>query len=100
MICSFFLVQCCIHHNLLLESDGWLDSTLPSFPGGVEERLAKNLGNLNDNAWNGAAGFWNRGDNNTPADQGFERDNLALKQRRRTRRAREMGLFGRKLRPH
>ena len=69
-------VTCCILHNMLLESDGWLDPNLPSFPGGVEERLAKKFGNFNDNGWNGTAGFWNRGDDDTPADHGFERDNL------------------------
>jgi hypothetical protein len=69
-------VTCCILHNMLLESDGWLDPNLPSFPGGVDERLAKKFGNLNDNGWNGTAGFWNRGDDDTPADHGFERDNL------------------------
>ena len=66
-------VTCCILHNMLLESDGWLDPNLPSFPGGVEERLARKFGNLNDNVWNGTAGF---GTEVVWSDRGFEHDNL------------------------
>jgi hypothetical protein len=36
---------CCILHNMLLRSDGYLDNDLAPFPGGLEERLAKRFGN-------------------------------------------------------
>jgi hypothetical protein len=68
-------VMCCILHNMLLESDGWLDPNLPLFPGGVEERLAKKFGNIYGNTWNGTAGLWIRVDDDT-ADEELERDNL------------------------
>jgi hypothetical protein len=41
---------CCILHNMLLRSDGYVDNDLAPFSGGLEERLAKRFGN---NRWNG-----------------------------------------------
>ena len=65
---------CCILHNMLLESDGWLDPNLPPYPGGVEERLAKTFGNIYRNVWNGTAGIWNRVEDDT-VDEELEREN-------------------------
>ena len=48
---------CCILHNMLLRSDGYLDNDLAPFPGGLEERLAKRFGS---NRWNGLEGLWIR----------------------------------------
>ena len=53
---------CCMLHNMMLRSDGYLDEDLPLYPGGLEERLAKRFGR---NRWNGLEGLWIRdGDNN------------------------------------
>jgi hypothetical protein len=35
-------VTCCVLHNMLLESGGWLDPNLPPYPGGLEENCRKN----------------------------------------------------------
>ena len=52
---------CCILHNMLLQTDGFLDESLPAFPSGVEYRLGQNFGN----AWNGQDRIWNRYEDNT-----------------------------------
>ena len=48
---------CCMLHNMMLRSDGYLDEDLPLYPGGLEERLAKRFGS---NRWNGLEGLWIR----------------------------------------
>ncbi len=48
---------CCMLHNMLLRSDGYLDDNLTPYPGGLEERLAKRFGR---NRWNGLEGLWIR----------------------------------------
>ena len=63
-------VTCCMLHNMLLKSDGYLEETLTPFPGGVEERLARKFGN----SWNGQDGFWNRQNDDT-VDQQMEDEN-------------------------
>ncbi|KAI2498892.1 Plant transposon protein [Fragilaria crotonensis] len=68
-------VTCCILHNMLLETDGWLDPNLPPLPGGVEERLSKKFGNIYaNNTWNGTAGIWNRVEDDT-VDEEMNREN-------------------------
>ncbi len=56
---------CCILHNMLLRSDGYLDNDLATFPGGLEERLAKRFGN---NRWNGLEGLWIRDEDEIDKD--------------------------------
>jgi Plant transposon protein len=63
-------VTCCMLHNMLLKVDGYLDSNLAPFPGGVEERLAKKFANT----WNGNDGLWNRFDDDT-IDEEMDREN-------------------------
>ena len=65
---------CCILHNMLLQTDGFLDENLPAFPGGVEDRLGRKFGN----AWNGQDRIWNRYEDDT-VDELMEEEN-----RRRT----------------
>jgi hypothetical protein len=67
-------VTCCMLHNMLLERDGWLAADLAPYPGGVEARLFKKFGNIYANRWNGTAGVWNRGEDDT-VDAELEYDN-------------------------
>ena len=59
---------------MLLEHDGWLAADLAPDPGGVEARLFKKFGNIYANQWNGTAGVWNRGEDDT-VDTELEYDN-------------------------
>lgn len=59
---------------MLLERDGWLAADLAPYPGGVEARLFKKFGNIYANQWNGTAGVWNRGEDDT-VDAELEYDN-------------------------
>jgi hypothetical protein len=68
------LVTCCVLHNMLLESDGWLDPNLSPYPGGLKERLLKKFCNIYGNTWNGTAGIWNHVEDNT-IDEEMEREN-------------------------
>ena len=52
-------------HNMMFEYDGWLAPDLAQYPGGVEARLFKEFGHIFANPWNGTAGVWNRGEDNT-----------------------------------
>jgi hypothetical protein len=61
---------CCILHNMLLQTDGFLDESLPAFPGGVEERLGRKFGN----AWHGQDRIWNRYEDDT-VDELMEEEN-------------------------
>ncbi len=60
---------------MLLQTDGFLDESLPVFPVGVEERLGQTSGK---NAWNGQDRIWNRYEDNT-VDELMDEEN-----RRRT----------------
>ena len=52
---------CCILHNVLLHSDGYLNDNLAPYPGGLEERPAKRFGR---NRWNSMEEMWIRDEEN------------------------------------
>lgn len=64
-------VTCCILHNMMLETDGYLDDDLAPYPGGLEERLRKKYWN---HTWNGVHGMWIRHDDDTPFEDGLAPD--------------------------
>ena len=48
---------CCMLHNMMLQSDGYLEEDLEPYPGGLEESLARKFGK---HRWNGLDGLWIR----------------------------------------
>jgi hypothetical protein len=63
---------CCMLHNMLLQEDGYLDTNLASYPGGLEDRLARTFGR-----YEGGEGLWNRGNDDT-VDAQMEIDNVRI----------------------
>lgn len=59
-------VTCCMLHNMILRSDGYLDDNLPPYPGGLEESLARKFGR---NRWNGVDGLWIRDEDDQPTTE-------------------------------
>jgi hypothetical protein len=65
-------VTCCILHNMILRSDGYLDKNLAPYPGGLKESLAKKFGR---NRWNGLDGLWIRDEDETTDEEERQRMN-------------------------
>ena len=71
-------VTCCMFHNMLLDYNGWLAPDLVPYPGGVEARLLKKFGNIYANPWNGTAGVWNHGEDDTVDDELDQENHLPI----------------------